>query len=981
MSLVRKMQEGAKTPTLYTMYGKQYDFDELQRMADQGLSDHLSQLKRGKKDEAEFRNAYNNIMIGIRDGSITYQDGKFVDTKYGYHNSSDKDKNKDHYGLMANYIFGKMGKTGEYVKPEDKSKIKWNGSASIGTALKKYLYNSDSENIEDFIDIDRDSYDETTKKRGTTKRAQYLSDKYNKVLSNFDSLFTGYTDADKADAEAYIKDAIKYLEDGSIDAGDYLALSKAASGLDYKGMFSNELNRVPSQPQQESPSVGGNQSFFSWLREHYPQFVGTLRPSRNITTSRRYDPQTLSKLSGAIQNLSDSDLYGMLRAYISNPDVDFNRFQFMRNTFGDQNWQFQSGLIAASILNTLKSKKQLKSFGEDNLNMYYIPNTDDSTRQTAWIWNDQTGEISEASYHDIPYWREKIEQEWLDSNGGSEDNSYYSSRYRGRVVKAQSGAVMNRNSGRGPTATASGGPNNWLAVENTSANASDTDKWGNYYRISDILAHIKQSADAYNAAGSTEVWTPWGSGGYNRGADNKIITGGDGKTKFGLTAQELTSKLNDLEQLGSNLSWSKTLNAKGFHAWNQKFDETGLNHYFGGNSDKFDYMGPSTYNRYGLLQQMKTGYTQDNPLVIGSDSIYWGDNKWNILPTKSSVEEQVKPQVDSQIQPQITNPVSTEGEDSTSINFVTGDRAGSGLNGKGFLNVMKSITPDLIGAGRLAMSLSTNNRVAKTIRPSLTPVLKNTYERFSPITGDLYARQSGYRRAGEIQSRFSKPLTSDASLHTNTMLDANRQATALRSQADAADNQEIKRTSAEALARVEDNMARRSEVANFNRASMNQTNREIAQLEATRLKSNWQSWDNYLQGIEGRLRTKYDTEKDKRDNFRLAVASNDAETRFQERIKDATAQVEAWRASHPGVSVTTMPGYRQYEELIREATRWKNAETYAAHADIYGYDYINPYKDKSWIDTASLFSFKNGGQLRPSALNLINKVIRNENNT
>jgi hypothetical protein len=49
-------------------------------------------------------------------------------------------------------------------------------------------------------------------------------------------------------------------------------------------------------------------------------------------------------------------------------------------------------------------------------------------------------------------------------------------------------------------------------------------------------------------------------------------------------------------------------------------------------------------------------------------------------------------------------------------------------------------------------------------------------------------------------------------------------------------------------------MARRSEVANFNRASMNQTNREKAQLEATRLKSNWQSIDNFLQGVESRLR-------------------------------------------------------------------------------------------------------------------------------
>jgi hypothetical protein len=48
---------------------------------------------------------------------------------------------------------------------------------------------------------------------------------------------------------------------------------------------------------------------------------------------------------------------------------------------------------------------------------------------------------------------------------------------------------------------------------------------------------------------------------------------------------------------------------------------------------------------------------------------------------------------------------------------------------------MLGITPDLIGAGRLFASLRTNNRVTDTIMKSLNPVLKNTYERYSPITG------------------------------------------------------------------------------------------------------------------------------------------------------------------------------------------------------------------------------------------------------
>lgn len=972
MSLVRKMQEGAKTPTLYTMYGKQYDFDELQRATDQGLAEHLSTLKRGSKDEAQFRDAYNNIMMGIRDGSITYQDGRFVDTKYGYHNSSDKDKNKDHYGLMANYIFNKMGKSPEYVKPEDKTKIKWNGSASIGNALIRYLYNSDTENIRDFVDIDEP--DKTTKKRGTTGRAKWLSTAFSDVLSKFDTLFTGYTPTDKADAEAYIHDAIKSLNDGSIDAGDYLALSRAASGLNYRDMFSVDKEYITPQQRvtevQDNPNgavQGQRQAFVDWIEQKYPQFSGTLQSPRSLATSKAYGPGTLQSLSNAMGNLSNNDLYRIVRSALSDSKYVFNNEQFIRNTFKDADYGFLNPFGLQKALETLKGKGLLQSFGENNLNLYYIPNTDNSARQTAWVWDDQAGTVSEMSYHDIPYWREKIKQEWLTSNGGTSDNSYWASRYfktRG-ILKAQTGAIMDRHKGRGPGIT---GNNTWLAVPNTATNAYNIGTWDTYYNNAGIDQDIMQD-------NPNKFWNY----GYRVDEQGHPLRDEEGNDLHGISAAQLGTYLNQLNELGSGLSWNKIVNDKGYEAWNRKFDQTGLNMYFGGDSNKFDFMGPSTWNRHALLQRMQNTYNKENPLAIGEDKLYWDGHKWNLsLP-------EIKPQL-----PEIdinTNPINPQiatdstGDSSTKINLTTGDQNKPKGTGQGFLSALGAIAPDLIGAGRLAISLNTNNRVAKTIRPTLTPVLKNTYERFSPITGDLYSRQSGYKRAGDIQSRFSRPITSDASLYASTMLDANRQATALQSQADAADNQEIKRTSAEALARVEDNMARRSDVANFNRASMNQTNREIAQLEATRLKSNWQSWDNYLQGIEGRLRQRYDADKDRRDNFRLTVATNDIENTFQERIKDATAQVEAWRAANRGASITTMPGYKQYEELIKEATRWKNAETYAAHAGVYGYDYTNPYANKSWADTAARFNFKTGGSLRPSALHLINKVIRNESNS
>ena len=48
---------------------------------------------------------------------------------------------------------------------------------------------------------------------------------------------------------------------------------------------------------------------------------------------------------------------------------------------------------------------------------------------------------------------------------------------------------------------------------------------------------------------------------------------------------------------------------------------------------------------------------------------------------------------------------------------------------------IKQISPDLIGAGRLLASLRTNNKISDVVRKSIKPVLKDTYELYSPVTG------------------------------------------------------------------------------------------------------------------------------------------------------------------------------------------------------------------------------------------------------
>jgi len=184
------------------------------------------------------------MMSGIKDGTITFENGYYHDSKGRYSNS--KKKNRDYYGLIANYLYSKQGKQGEVES-------NWNGSQSIGKDLIKEIFNSNTGNLQDFIDLD--PLDKKTNKRGIDRRASYLSDKLQEIYNTFDTRYSGYTAQEKANALSNIQAAINALSNKTIDAGDYLALSRAASGLDYRTMFGDVSNTSSIIQDSETPTI------------------------------------------------------------------------------------------------------------------------------------------------------------------------------------------------------------------------------------------------------------------------------------------------------------------------------------------------------------------------------------------------------------------------------------------------------------------------------------------------------------------------------------------------------------------------------------------------------------------------------------------------------------------------------------------------------------------------------------------------------
>ena len=955
MALIKRIKEGDKSPTLYSWYGKQYDFDQLQKDADEGVHEYIATLKRGSKDIDQFMKAYSDIMTGIRDGSITFKDGKYVDARGRYSNGlyyDDKDvkqtskkSSKDYYGLMANYIYGKQRSQNEYTAPEDKTKIKWDGSSSIGKAITRNIFNSDTWNNQDFQDLNE--YDESGKVKGTDNRHKKLYDAFDYVLSNFDNLFSGYSEQDKANATKYISEAMNYLKDGKIDPGDYLALNRAASGLDYRSMFSDRTVETPSL--REGAIQVPETDFVSWVSKKYPIFSGTLHTSRSLNDGRTYGPDTLNRITQAVNSLSESDLYRIVRSALADKNYVFNNEQSVVNTFGDADYQFSNPFGVRLALQSLKDRNLLKSFGAQQPDLYYIPNTDNNQRFTSWVWDAKNGTLSEMSYHDIPYWREKILAEWQSSKGTpSGDNSYWTSRYgsfkKGGVILAQTGVKLGKNA-------------NWYTgvfQPQLTHILEGLDKDKEYY------SWLNDMQDRHN-----ELYTAAGSDFLNKAYKADTV-----------------GTYQDLYKSGYQTEWNG--NPAGYNSLGianaQKlgmFDISGRTRTSGDwvgkwNTDNL-YSGITDYRR---LLGRKGDYTDEQLASTvasfkekGYDFVEDANGYYKLIPIEDHVEETEKPE-----EPAVETPQDKEDSFINPISQPT-------KSPNQFGNFISQLAPDLIGAGRLFGSLRTNNKVAETVRKSLTPVLKNTYELYSPVTGAFSEMQLRNSQAADVRRQAARPFTSDASLQLAGALDANRQATNLERQGFLADDAEIKRTKAEALKRQEDNIARRSEVANFNRASINQTNRELAQLEGARLKQNWQSVDNFLAGLEGRVRQRAEADRERRTNFRLQTAQQDIDDQYYEAIQKAQDAALKWQKDPANASKTLseMPNYFQF---LRELSRWRNANSLGAHANVYGYRYDNNYLNMGARDIGSKYGFyRNGGSLRPSTLHMINRILRNENNT
>lgn len=926
MALVRKMQQGDKTPTLYTFYNKQYDFDDLQREADLGLNDYLGTLRRGSRDEIEFRKAYQDIMQGIKDGTITFSNGRYVDSTGRRSNSPGKNKSKDHYGLMASYIYSKQGRSKEYTKPS--TNPKWEGASSAGKWLMNELFGSGTPNLEYFIE--QDPYNEETKTRGLDRRSALIINAmkklHNGLYTDNNIQFEGLSDQDKASYKAILESAINSAETNGIGKDDYLSFTKAFGDLGYNKWFSTDS--AQARQAQLGQDQGGQKTqreqFAEWARNTYPlpsRALNTFQITTGQESNGRYLPYTSqqnNEITQTIRGLNDKALSGVFGHLLYTQGYSFNE---LLKKYTQADYKLSNSSALGYILNEMRQRNMWKQNGEDYF--YKIP----TIKGLSLKWNGNS--LQEISDWDNPFQTETMINEYNSSLGG--DYSPYFAIYdrlasykQGGVIKAQTGIKLSNNA-------------NWYSGV-----------------FAPQLSHILEGLDA-----NKDYYT-WLNDMQDRHSELYRAAGDNFYNKAYKDANVGTYQ--DLYKQGYGDEWNG--NPAGYNSLGiQNAQTQGMFDVFGptrrtsgdwvgeGNGWKTDNLY-SAITDYRRLLGRKGDYTDEQLAKAVEDFKskgyeFFEDNNgyYKLRPIETpepvQVEEEPAPE-----------PVPTPTPDTDSNIYPETEKKKKGT--PKWLSTLGQASydalPDIVGAGRLFASLRTNNRVAEVIRKSLNPVLEDTYERYSPVTGAFSEMQFRNRQAAGVRRTASNPFTSDASLQLAGQLDANRQATDLEYQGFLADDREILRTRQEALARQEDNTARRSAVANKNRLSINTTNREIAQLEATRLRQNWQSVDNFLQGIEGRMRNRWDINRQRRDQAQENQISWD--------YQDEIAKIDAdWEAANPGGTNQDKLKDPEYVRRVREAQR---------------------ARDTSLVNIRYA---KRGGSLKPSTVYLINKVIKNESST
>lgn len=962
----------------YKRGNDEVDLDQYIRDAEAGFDFWLSHPAIKKEQKQELRDIYRKMIQGISDGSVTYKLGGGYDNTIGITNKDDK---FDAAGLVAGYLGDVLRRQAVYKAPDpepDTSKIEYKGATTIGElALPELL--GEGLNPQYFINLDTPGADG---KRGHTKRLEAIKTFLKGIHDNWDTRFRGFSQEQKdrwfQDYDLYGN--IDVDNNGFIDENEYLGLSKLMGINNVEQLlYTGKPYGETAKNNAEVPKTYANET--EYLNAEHPRnpksgnfVISLISDKQNYTKSDRQD------MVKFLADLPDDKLLSTIQKALKIP---------LNTRVG----KFTNNYILATSLEIARRKGLLDPFSEND-NRYYVP------LNSEYFNSNSIGlvyEISQNRNHklrfmdrrDIPHFTKKWHDEFV---------TYTPIHKEGGILKFQ-------NSGKFQ------GSNKYLDfskpfdqdVDIYEAEMLDTPD------IQNDKGFFQGFPNSNHSLGKAAGLNTWDKTHYDENNKAKTRFGNaeainslneykkNGKFladilevfKNGIDGETLQDKLNNYNSKVSQIrKWQSEKQYMPYS--NQEDDNIGImNELFNtlyksylpystkGNIHKK--LGSHTFARLALaFNSIKDSEQFRNFKIDGFDDNIWIDNAGYLhikndtpatntssvtttgteqpkTPTEQALAAR-KSVVASTTKPTVKNKNQLFGKTTPVEEDQLPDLPEEDIKTNKWLDIL----PNLASIGRLPLSLYTNRNVYKTINPSLKPIIPETYERYSPIKGRFDKLQLGESQKASLLSRAYKPFVTDASLASNIMLDAHRQAMQYENQGFLEDNQEIARTANEALVRQEDNAGRRTD--NFNKAitSINQTNREKAQLKASYYKNNWQSIDNFLAEQQKALTSRFEKNKLFSDQFREQIATDQAQRWYDSVMKAAERAKNTWIHDNTKDGVTpditiNWNRYEEYEAMRKEAERMRNDMLRNAAAKIYGLSYTPRYTDvqyknfRKWI--------------------------------
>ena len=423
---------------------------------------------------------------------------------------------------------------------------------------------------------------------------------------------------------------------------------------------------------------------------------------------------------------------------------------------------------------------------------------------------------------------------------------------------------------------------------------------------------------------------------------------------------------------GKNIVYKETPLAKqrqvSFRSTNRGFDDlirsAIIGHGTTEGKDSYDEaLGDRTYNRtLGWINadQAKNFNNQINKFGI----------EFYLNPNSGHYRLQKIPNTSNIATPQAT----------TNTNPITPVTNQSDYTGKGSYDTDKGgeiKTPyidNLLASGRLAGTIYTNNKVAKTVSDSLHPLLLDPLRIRRQVRGDLPTKTFYENQAAESNRIGARPITSDANLQLARQLEYNDRALKLKTQGYLADKEAIDKTSLLAQQANEQNQANAVDVANKNRASMLGIQQAKANIEASRRSANWQqAWNPYLSTLEQNYKNYYkqlDTLNRDADNTVVLRKLDTASKQAQNTLDLARTN---WLKANTGKSEYDWLNSDEYKNALNNYTEKVTNAGNTYKDTMSKYDLNNLRKPYSFL------MFKSGGSTKDIAIeNMkeLNKTFR-----